>query len=409
MTRQVQKSLFTITNNSTNPNNHSLSVKKSNISTSYNRYSFGTAMFFPGSIENIKASGGIGFFTSSNGNTGYYVSVETTTHLSDAADKEIKVFKIVNGKKTVLNDSQSNVSKTLTGVLAGGVYKIDVNVVISGSSVTIDVYVNSYKITATDSTNKLSTTDYVALMSGSGTVSYDYIYAIPLKEDDYENRVIKNVYEGKYGNSNISFLYGDKVLQGDNTSTGQSPWLEEFGTTARELKQVKIKFQDRPSEPLFSSVGINKLASILGQRLTSFGAEIFVLNNSGMTVPLADGNLYSFGVIGNSISPIGEHEYVSNTLSSTTVPEPVVFETAWIQREDDAKNLATWIESQWSKQQRVVEMQIFSNPLISVGDVITINYPKNDLDGTQKFVVTRVNNSFKEGLTTSISARSIYS
>jgi len=84
-------------------------------------------------------------------------------------------------------------------------------------------------------------------------------------------------------------------------------------------------------------------------------------------------------------------------------------QTAWIQREDDAKNLATWIQTQWSKQQRVIEMEIFSNPLISVGDIITVNYPKNDLDGTQKFVVTRVSSSFREGLNTSISARSIYS
>ena len=143
--------------------------------------------------------------------------------------------------------------------------------------------------------------------------------------------------------------------------------------------------------------------------MTSFGAEVFVLNNSGMMIPLADGSLYSFAVVGNAITISGEHEYNSNTLSETTTPEPVVFETAWIQREDDAKNLATWIQTQWSKQQRVIEMEIFSNPLISVGDIITINYPKNDLDGTQKFVVTRVSNSFREGLNTSISARSIYS
>ena len=199
------------------------------------------------------------------------------------------------------------------------------------------------------------------------------------------------------------------LIENKNISSGQSAWLEEFGTTARELKQIKIKYQDRPSDPLFATVGINKLANILGQRLTSFGAEVFVLNNSGMMIPLADGNLYSFAVVGNSITISGEHEYNSNTLSDTTTPEPVVFETAWIQREDDAKNLATWIQTQWSKQQRVVEMEIFSNPLISVGDIITINYPKNDLDGTQKFVVTRVNNSFREGLNTSISARSIYS
>lgn len=407
--RQVQKSLFSLTNNSTNPNQHSAAIKNSGISTGYGYYAFGTSLFFSGTVNDIISSGGLGFFTSSNGNTGYYVSIQTTQHLSDTADKEIKIFKVVNGKKTILADSQKTPSKTLTGVLGGTVYKLDVNVVVGASSVKIDVYVNSYKITATDASSPLSKTSNVALFSNSGKVNYDYIYATPLTKEQYESGVIQNVYEGKYGLKTISFLYGDKLLENRNISANQIPFFEEFGTTARELKQIKIKYQDRPSEPLFATVGINKLAAILGQRLTSYGAEIFVVNNSGMMIPLADGNLYSFGVVGNAITQSDAYEYTSNILGENTVPEPVVFETAWIQREDDAKSLATWIQTQWSKQQRVIEMEVFSNPLISVGDIITINYPKNDLDGTQKFVVTRVSNSFREGLSTSITARSIYS
>jgi hypothetical protein len=119
--RSIQTSLFSLTNNSTNPNQHSVAIKNSGISTSYSHYAFGTAMFFPGTVNDVVSSGGLGFFTSSNGNTGYYVSVQTTTHLSDTADKEIKIYKVVNGKKTILADSQKTPAKTLTGVLAGTV------------------------------------------------------------------------------------------------------------------------------------------------------------------------------------------------------------------------------------------------------------------------------------------------
>ena len=56
----------------------------------------------------------------------------------------------------------------------------------------------------------------------------------------------------------------------------------------------------------------------------------------------------------------------------------------------------------------ILNMNIFSNPLISVGDVITVNHPDNGLDGTKKFVVTNVNHTFDQGLDTSITARSIY-
>jgi len=408
-TRDVQMSLFTLNNNSTNPNQHSVAIKNTNISTGYSHYAFGTALFFPGSVNDVLSSGGLGFFTSPNGMTGYYVSVQTTSHLPSSSDKEVNILKVVNGKKTILSDSQKTAAKTLTGILAGTIYKLDINVSVTGSSNKIEVYLNSYKITATDSSSPLPRTSNVAMFSNSGKVSYDYIYAAPLTADQYKAGVIQNVYEGKYGPKTISFLYGDKVLENKNISSGQGPWLEEFGTTARELKQIKIRYSDAPAEPLYSTLGINKLATILGQRLTSYGAEIFVLNNSGMTAPLADGGLYNFSVVGDAIAETGTHEYSSNSLSETTSPEPVIFESSWIQREDDAKNLATWVKEQWSKEQRVVEIQVFSNPLISVGDIITINYPKNDLDGTQKFVVTRVNNSFKGGLSTSITARSIYS
>jgi hypothetical protein len=57
----------------------------------------------------------------------------------------------------------------------------------------------------------------------------------------------------------------------------------------------------------------------------------------------------------------------------------------------------------------IVSMEVFGNPLLSVGDVITINYPDNNLDGTGKFIITNVNLSYDGGLSTSITARSIYS
>lgn len=408
-TREVQTSLFSLSNNSKKKNEHSVAIKNSGISTSYSYYAFGAALFFPGTVEDVTSSGGVGFFTTYDGNTGYYVSIQTTTHLSDTADKEIHIYKIVDGKKTILADSQKVPSKTLTGILAGTVYKVDVNVKVESTKVTIDAYINSYKITATDSSSKLSTTSNVAMFANSGKVSYDYIYATPITEDQYEAGSVKNVYEGKYGSNTINFLFGDKILENKNLSSGLSPWIEEFGTTARELKSIKIKYQDRPAEPLFATVGINKLAAIVGQRLTSYGAEVYVVNNSGMMIPLADGNLYSFGIVGNAITTTGQHEHVSNTLNENTIPEPVQFESSWIQREDDAKNLATWIQTQRSKQGAIVEMEIFSNPLISIGDIITINYPKNGLDGTQKFVVTKVSNSFGEGINTTITARSIFS
>lgn len=408
--REVQTSLFKITNNNPDPNKYSVAVKNTGISTSYDYYTFGTSMFFQSNVNDVQGSGGIGFFTSANGMDGYYIVVQTTNNLADTTDKEVKVVKVSSGKKTILNDTQKNsASKTLTGILGGISYKVDVNVVTKSNVRVIDVYINNFKITATDTSNILPVTGNVALFATAGKASFDYVYASPLTEDQYKQGIIQNVYLGKYGVKTLSFLYGDKIISDKTLSPNQIPFLEEFGTVAREMRRIKVKYEARPANPLYTSTGINKYVNVLGQRLTSFGAEVYVINNAGTFVPLDDSNLYSFSIVGNYIVTSGQHEYTSNTLSETTIPEPVIFESSWIQTEPDAKNLATWIQDQWSNKQQIIDLQTFGNPLISVGDVIAINYPKNDLTGTEKFVVTRVDNSFGEGLETGITVRSIFS
>ena len=143
--------------------------------------------------------------------------------------------------------------------------------------------------------------------------------------------------------------------------------------------------------------------------MTSFGAEVYVLNNAGTFIPLDDSQFASFSIIGATVVQPGQSEYMDKTINEFSSPEQVTFESTWIQRESDAKALSDWIKTQWSKKQSVCELEIFSNPLISVGDLVTINYPSNGLDGTQKFIVSNINNSFDGGLNTSITARSIYS
>lgn len=419
--RQVTRSLFKVTNNSKVKDLYSIAVKNLGISTSSQYYAFGSGVFFQSSVTNTDASGGFGFFTSSTGMDGYYVMMETTTNLSVHGEKEVKILKVVNGKKIILSDSQSNASSTISGIVGAKNYKLDIKVEAKTSSGvdyrTIDIYINNFKISAVDSSVPNTTdptklvlpvTSNVALVSSVGTANFDYVYACPITESQYKTGVLQNVYNGQFATTTLDFLYGEKVLSNFNKADIPGGKLEEFGTVARELRKVNVKYIDRPAQPLYASVGINNFIQVLGQRLTSFGAEIYLLNNSGTFVPLSDGQFNSFNVIGNYIVPTGQHEYVDSTINEFSNPEPAIFESVWIQTEYDAKKLSEWIKNQWSKQQVILNMNVFSNPLISVGDVITVEYPDNGLDGTKKFIVTNVNQSFDQGLDTSITARSIY-
>lgn len=415
--RQVVRSLFKVTNNSKDPDKYSIAVKDFGITQSSTHYTFGTGLFFQSSVTNTDAAGGFGFFVGDTGMDGYYVMLETTTNLSVHGEKEVKILKIVNGKKIRLADSQQTNTTTANGVVGAKNYKIDIKVKTTSDATVIDVYINNFKISAvdanvpgtTDPTKKLlPVTSKIALLSSVGTSNFDYVYAAPISESQYKTGILQNVYNGQYASTTLDFLYGEKVLSNFNKAEIPGGKIEEFGTVARELRKVSVKYPDRPASPLYATLGINKFVQILGQRLTSFGAEIYLLNNSGTFVPLSDGQFNSFNVIGNYVVPTGQHEYTDNTINEFSSPEPAIFESMWIQTESDAKKLSEWIKTQWSKQQVILNMNVFSNPLISVGDVITVNHPDNGLDGSKKFIVVNVNQDFDEGLNTSITARSIY-
>ncbi len=409
----VQKSLFQITSSgsSDKQNKYSVSVKNMGINNSGDYYNFGTGLFFKGAKNDTKGSGGIGFFTNSNGLDGYYVKLETTSNLPESgSDRPLSIFKVKNGVITPLQDSQEKGSNKSLAYLAQGVsYKVDIRVKVENSVVAIDVFINNFKVTAADTTDIISPTSNIALFSNANSTFFDYVYSIPLNETQYKDGVIGNQYSGRFGSTTLDFLYGDKLSSGfDNTGISGGA-IDEFGTVARELLKVNIKYDSRPAFPIITSLGLNQFVELLGYRLNSFGAEVYVLNNAGTFIPLDDSRFASFSIIGNTLVQSGQNEYLDKTINEFTVPEQVTFESVWIQKESDAKSLSDWIKSQWSKKQSVCELEVFSNPLISVGDIVTINYPSNGLDGTQKFIVSNINNSFDGGLSTKITTRSIYS
>jgi len=412
-TKLIQKSLFQIVSSgsSSKKNNYSVAVKNMPINSSGQYYNFGTGLFFKGVEKDTKGAGGIGFFTNPNGLDGYYIKLETTSNLPESgSDRPLSIFKVKNGVITQLKDSQEPGSNKSLAYLAQGVsYKVDIRVQATASVVVIDAFINNFKVTAVDSSNVLSPTSNVALFSNSNSTFFDYVHAIPLNEDQYKNGVISNQYSGRFGSTTLDFLYGDKLSSGFENSGISGGAVDEFGTVARELLKVNIKYDSRPAFPIITSLGLNQFVELLGYRLNSFGAEVYVLNNAGTFIPLDDSRFASFSIIGNTLVQSGQNEYLDKTVNEFTAPEQVTFESVWIQKESDAKSLSEWIRGQWSKKQSVCELEIFSNPLISVGDIVTINYPSNGLDETQKFIVLGISNSFDGGLSTKITTRSIYS
>lgn len=400
----------------TGPDGVSDSVKVYGLS----HYVFGTSIIMD-SIDTAPLQGaGLGFFVSNQGGTGYYLLIESEGSSVAASRKSVRIVK-VNGKDIVtLKDSQQNNETTFAGVFGGRSYNIDIKVKVNGGDVTIMAYINGFKIVATDKNNYtltkglqkiLQPTETVALVCSKGTAAFDYIYGNRISQKKYNDaNYIINLYQGQFSNDLLNTSFGDIVYDSNyevDEVTSKGVALDEFGTTVREIIRVKTKFDSRPAYPIKWSTGDNKFAKVLGYKVSNFGGEAFVLNNTSTTIPLADGDTSNFYIFGNTLGLSGQLEYTTSDISEYAVKEPVIFESRWLQSEADVISLATWIKDRVINRGKLINMDVFGNPLLSVGDIITIKYTYQGFAGTEKMIITNVTNRYDNGLETSIVCRTL--
>jgi len=393
----------------------------SSYSTSY--YAFGTKMFMESIIDRTKQSAGFGFFVDGQGNDGYYILIDSTETAGAVNKKEVRICKVKGGDIRVLNDTQKNTVTSLNGVYGGRSYDIDVKVKVQLSSVKINVYINGFLITATDSTGVyedengkstvnqiLKPTRTIALTCKYGEAIFDYVYGTDILQKSYEDsEFVSNMYRGSFSNDYLNTGFGDIIYNNsiEEDNAAKPVGLDEFGTSVREIRKVSLRYNSAPAYPIKFSTGLNTSVKILGSRLSNFGGEAYVLNNSSALTPLNDEQSATFYLYGDTIAPSGTLEYNSDILSEYINQEPVVFESSWLQNLSDVEALGTWIKNNIVNKGKLINLSIFGNPFIAVGDIVSVKYTYQGLDGTQKFIVTNVRHTFNEGLDTEITCRSL--
>jgi hypothetical protein len=389
-------------------------------------FSYGTSLILDNTVENPNQMGGLGFFINNLGQTGYYILIESTSSAAAADKKSVRIVKFVGNKVKPLKEIGTRTESTVEGIYGGRIYNIDVKVKIQNRVVNIDAYINGYKISYQDSTVRatgkvalpetsiLAPTNRVAVLCGRGEVAFDYVYGNKLEDYQYEDASFDvNLYQGQFGNDLINTSFGDLSYIGnytaDEISSGNKRLtaLDEFGTVVREILKVDVKYDTRPSYPIKWSTGINKYASLIGQKISSFGAQAYILNNTSTSIPISNGLEASLYIYGNTLGSSGELEYKTDGLNDYATAEPVIFQSLWLQNEADVKNLALWIKSNVINKGKLIDMSIFGNPLISVGDIVGIKYTYQGLSGTENFIVTNVKHSYSQGLETQITCRTL--
>lgn len=387
-------------------------------------FSVGTGLFFKlakdknGRVTGEQAvSAGLGIGLSSNNLNGYILKISTSQNVANKGlnSRDVQLVKVVNGVETVVSDTQKTEDNSITGVSGGEFYRVDVRVSKATSGkIIFRIKFNNTIITATDS-SPITIENKIALIGIQGESAFDYAYVAALKKEEFEGSYSYDNYGSYIGSAtSLKNVFGDFLASGEsNTST--SPWVREFGPVAREIKKISTKYATRPGFVKYPQIILNPNVTLLGYDATSFGIDAYILNNTGAFVDLADGGEKSFIVVGETIAPLDPFEYIDPDLSSTKNDEQVAFESTWIQREIEAKKLSEWMRTQWSKQQTVIQLEVFPNPILETGDIVEISYPNNLIYSTEdtgktagKYIVLDIEQGYSQSPSTRVTCRSIY-
>lgn len=427
-------SLITATPTSTSPTKYTIaSTSVKTIRDGYDNFVVSTSMYFPlarnadGSTSgNQICVGGLAICLNEAHTSGYIIHIEPpqSAVARDLKERCVKVIKIVDGVATVLQDTQTD-SNQFQSIQGGKMYNIQVKVNKTTSNgetfMSFKLMIDNTEIFAIDK-SPLPITQRAGLVSGIGTVRYDYLYTSPISDSEFITKEVYNPYKSYLGQNSFLVKQFSNFILSKSSVPEEIGYMEEFGPMAREIIKISSRItsgDNAPAIPRYPVITMNPFATIVGSNIDSFTMEAFVINNSGTYTMLSDGETKFFKVIGDSIVKSDSFEYIDPSLTAIDKEEQFAFDSNWIQKESEAKALSDWMKTQWSKQQTILEIEVFSNPLMQIGDIIEVSYPIADLYSTEntqipagqssgKYVVLDLNHDWVDGPSTKILCRSIY-
>ena len=209
----------------------------------------------------------------------------------------------------------------------------------------------------------------------------------------------------------------------------QSIYFEEFGTIMRECAYFNVKY-NKAYPALLSKIAptFNKLKgyAVSGYQSGAYGAEFMIFNTTDTTLSLEESSGNYLRILGVTFTQESQNEYTvdDHFLSSTDFSnvdenyngnlviaqketyqkiknsrmtygkKQFTISADYIQDQDSAKSLMSWLLKKVTGIRRAIGVEIFPNPTIQLGDIVTINYKRGGIDQvtpeTSRFVVYNI-------------------
>lgn len=383
---------------------------------------FGTRMRFPSTPSGPQQLAGIWMWGNSAQNTMYGVDVVSTSKVNRNVGNEIRILRRTGGVVTQIG------GKGAAFGIADNQW-IDLDVVMVDGDFTVSVNGNVV-LTATDPSPLTETGAAGLYARGNTVVDFEYFYMMGdkgIQETDLDNSSYLDIinggyYSNQYYKDNAYKVRTVKKRRGKKTVTYKQwydrRFFDEFGQEVHEVRPYEVTFDKKPV--LYSSLYISNSDQVVNDEYVHnpFGAHFIIANASRNNSVVNGEDTLTYGannpvdqkimITGRTVQQAEATDYVvTNEQAIRARGEiSIEFESPWIQSESSAKAIGDWVVDNWSEPADEVEIEVFGNPLIQIGDNVAVNYPPKDmLASTHKYFVTGVSQSWENGLATSISLR----
>jgi len=293
------------------------------------------------------------------------------------------------------------------------------------------LYFNNKLVTTVVDTDAIPLTNknknFALFVRGAGKCMFENVYAIQenkmsqFQTSNSPLNKILGVEDALKSDSYRKYLVNpgivDSFLTGVNPS-GQNKqilYYEEFGTVMRECAYFNIRY-DKAYPALYSKISptFNDLQGYLvsGFRSNPYGAEFLIFNVTDFALNLDETSGNYLRIQGITFTQQSAHdltvdEFLSKSSSLNNYNKYSEFNNryvdiqnsrntygrhdftisgTYIQSIDMANNLMQWMVDKVMVPKKAVSVEIFANPMIQLGDIVTIDY---EVDGIQQLPNSR--------------------
>jgi len=308
------------------------------------------------------------------------------------------------------------------------------------------LYVNNKLIATVDDTDPLPVYNNIAVfVRGSSKCMFENIYAI---SENYSQNTVFNVAD------NVTEVFGESKITANESLrkyamsgvvqqtylsgiSGQQPpkynmYFEEFGTIMRECSYFNVRY-DKAYPALYAQLSpiINGIRGYVtsGFYADAYGAEFLIFNatDSALNLDETTGNFLRIQGITftqdttheltvdeyfKKRSNFSDPELMGSSLLTSVLVEKEKYdrvklsrllhgtnefslESPYIQTQDAAEDVIGWILEKTMEPKQLVGVDIFSIPILQLGDIITVEYSNSDdtvniIDPNKRFVVYQI-------------------